>query len=360
MTHLPTMQTYLKGRRAQINPNNPFNKEVKSTDPSLQFGKYEELEALKTRYIGTQAKNIINKVIRTDAGLEYSLDPYQVCEPGCPHCSSRQSPNAGEYGIGVDFESTIHINENAPELLEQQLRDKNWKVAPIMLTGTTDCYLPIEKKTEITRKLLEVFLKYKHPVGITTKNILILRDLDILKKLNAENLVRVTISINTLDDNLRRKLEPKASSISVRLRLLQLLAAEGIPVKVLASAIIPGVNDHGIFKLVKKVSELGARSIQPIVQQSNDDNKGIFNNRLNKNYPDSAQKVLHQICSLPKGQLGSSVSGRRIEGNGKIAEMIHQQFKLAKKLYLIKSKPFAYNTVLFGQMYRPQMSLFSA
>ena len=359
MTHLPTMQTYLKGKEAQINSNYPFNKEVKSTDPSLKIGKYEELEVLKTRFIGTQAKKIVQKDNRPGLGLAYSLDPYVVCEQGCTHCSKRAKHNAGEYSSGVDLESSIHIMENAPELLEKQLQHKDWKVAPIMLSGTTDCYLPIEKKTEITRKLLEIFLKYKHPVGITTKNILILRDLDILKKLNAENLVSVTIAINTLDDNLRRKLEPKASSISVRLRLLQLLAAEGIPVTVLAAPIIPGLNDHGIFKLVKKVSELGARSIQPIVLRLNGDSKEIFNNWLNKNYPDSAQKALHQICSLQKGHLGSSVSGESTEGSGKIADMIHQQFKLAKKLYLIKRKPFEYNTILFGQMYRPQMSLFS-
>ncbi len=314
MTHLPTMQMYLKGRRAQISPNNPFNKGVRSTDPSLQKGKHEDLEALKKRFIGTQAKNIIKKDIRLDLGLEYSIDPYEVCEPGCKHCTERIIPNAGEYSTGLDLESVIHIKENAPELLEKQLQDKNWTARPIMLTGNTDCYLPIEKKTKITKQLLEIFLKYKHPVGITTKNILILRDLDILKRLNAENLVRVTISINTLDDNLRRKLDPKSSSIQVRLRLLQLLAAEGIPVHVLAAPIIPGLNDHSIFKLVKKVSELGARSIQPIV----------------------------------------------VAADEKIAEMIHQQFNLAKKLYLIKRHAFEYNTTLFGQMRRPQMSLFSA
>ncbi len=359
MTYFPTMQTYLKGRGAQINPNNPFNKEVRANDPLLKFGKYEELEALKTRFIGTKAKTIINKVISPDVGLEYSLNPYQGCEHGCVYCYARKTHNYWGYSSGTDFESTILIKENAAELLEKKLQSKNWEARPIMLSGNTDCYQPIEKKTEITRKLLEIFLKYKHPVGITTKNQLILRDLDLLKKLNAENLVSVAISINTLDDGLRRKLEPRASSIPVRLRLLQLLAAEGIPVTVLAAPIIPGLNDHSIFKLVKKVSELGARSIQPIVLRLNGDNKEIFSDWLNKNYPDRAQKVINQICSLHKGQLGSSEFGERMKGSGKIAEMIHQQFKLAKKLYLMNRKPFEYNTQLFGQMKRPQMSLFS-
>ncbi len=359
MTNIPTMKYYIKGRGAQINPSNPFDKLVRAKDPILQFSDTPVLDQLKTRYVSTEAKTIVNKVISPDVGLEYSLNPYQGCEHGCVYCYARKTHNYWGYSSGTDFESTILVKDNAVELLEQKLRSKNWKAAPIMMSGNTDCYQPIEKKTKLTRRLLEVFLKYRHPVGITTKNQLILRDLDLLKQLAAENLVNVTISINTLDDDLRKKLEPRTSSIAVRLRLLQILASEGIPVTVLAAPIIPGLNDDDIFKLVKKVSELGARRIHHIVVRLNGDNKEIFTDWLDRTYPDRAQKVINKISSMHEGEMGSSTLGKRMRGSGKIADMIEQQFRLAKKLYLVKNKPFQYNCDLYHQIKEPQMTLFA-
>ncbi len=353
------MIEYIKGRGAQINPSNPFDKLVRSNDPLLRFDSNPELENPKTRYIPTEAKSIVNEVISPDVGLEYSLNPYQGCEHGCVYCYARKTHNYWGYSSGTDFETTILVKENAVDLLERKLKSKNWKAAPIMLSGNTDCYQPIEKKTKLTRRLLEVFWKYRHPVGITTKNQLILRDLDLLKKLAAENLINVTISINTLDDQLRRKLEPRTSSIAVRLRLLQILASEGIPVTVLAAPIIPGLNDDDIFKLVKKLADLGARRIHHIVVRLNGDNKEIFSDWVGKNYPDRAQKVMNKIASLHGGETGSSKFGERMRGSGKIAEMIHQQFRLAKKLYLMNTKAFEYNTELYHQLKQPQMQLFA-
>jgi DNA repair photolyase len=345
------------GRGAQINPNNPFLKTVKSTEID-EIWIDEELPEVKTRIVDTYPKTIVNKVISPDTGMEYSLNPYQGCEHGCVYCYARNTHTYWGYSAGIDFETTILAKRNVVELLEKKITSKRWKAHPIMLSGNTDCYQPVEKKLQLTRQLLEVFVKYKHPVGIVTKNTLILRDLDLLKELNRYNLVSVAISINTLDDKLRRKLEPRASSIHKRLDLIKRLSDAGIPVTVLAAPIIPGLNDHDIFNLVKKVASLGARRISHIVLRLNGDLPEIFSDWLDKSYPDRAKKVLRKVAEMHNGKLGSSVYGERMSGTGLIAEMIDQQFKMAKRLYLLDKPPFEYNTSVFDKEKSPQMKLF--
>lgn len=347
----------IHGRGAQVNPNNPFENRVKSTDVD-EVWIDEELPTTKTRIVDTFPKTIVNKVISPDTGMEYSLNPYQGCEHGCVYCYARNTHTYWGYSSGTDFETTILAKKNAAELLEKKITSKSWKPYPIMLSGNTDCYQPVEKKLQLTRQLLEVFLKYKHPVGIVTKNTLILRDLDLLKELNRFGLISVAISVNTLDDKLRRKLEPRASSIHKRLDLIRRLSSAGIPVTVLAAPIIPGLNDHDIFNLVKKVASLGARRISHIVLRLNGDLPEIFSDWLDKSYPDRAKKVLNKISEMHNGKLGSSVYGERMRGTGVIAEMIDQQFKMAKRLYLLDNPPFQYNTSLFDKKLSAQMKLF--
>ena len=345
------------GRGAQINPDNPFENRVKSTALDETWIDHD-LPTTKTRIVDTYPKTIVNKVVSPDTGMEFSLNPYQGCEHGCVYCYARNTHTYWGYSSGTDFETTILAKKNAAELLEKKITSKRWKVHPIMLSGNTDCYQPVERKLELTRQLLEVFLKYKHPVGIVTKNTLILRDLKILQALNRYGLVSVAISINTLDDKLRRKLEPRASSIQKRLDLVQRLSSAGIPVTVLAAPIIPGLNDHDIFNLVKKVAHLGARRITHIVLRLNGDLPEIFSDWLDKSYPDRAKKVLNKVAEMHKGKLGSSVYGERMRGTGIIADMIDQQFKMAKKMYLLDKPPFEYNTSVFDPDRSPQLKLF--
>lgn len=356
-TETKSKNNMLKGRGAQINPDNPFSSTVKSTDIDEVF--YDnEIPDLKTRVVETHPKTIVNTVDSPDVGLEYSLNPYQGCEHGCVYCYARNSHTYWGYSSGVDFESTILVKRNAAELLEKKLTSRNWKAAPIMLSGNTDCYQPIEKKMQITRSLLKVFLKYKHPVGIVTKNTLILRDLDLLKELNRFGLVSIAISINTLDEKLRQELEPRTSSIPKRLDLLDQLTSAGLPVTVLAAPIIPGLNDHDILNLVKEVAKRGARRVHHMVLRLNGDLPKIFSDWLDKKYPDRAKKVLNQVASLHKGKLGSSTYGERMKGSGVVADMIDQQFKLAKKLYLVDNPPFIYNRGIFDGTDKPQLRLF--
>ncbi|MFT4536188.1 MAG: DNA repair photolyase [Saprospiraceae bacterium] len=348
---------FIQGRGAQINPDNPFENRTKSKELDETWID-NDLPVVKTRIVNTYPRTIVNKVVSPDTGMEYSLNPYQGCEHGCVYCYARNTHTYWGYSSGTDFETTILAKLNAAELLEKKITSKSWKPYPIMLSGNTDCYQPTEKKLQLTRKLLQVFLDYKHPVGIVTKNSLILRDLDIIKELNRLNLISIAISVNTLDDKLRQKLEPRASSIHKRFDLIDKLSSAGLPVTVLAAPIIPGLNDHDIFNLVKKVASLGARRISHIVLRLNGDLPEIFSDWLDRSYPDRAKKVLNKIAEMHKGKLGNSVYGERMKGSGIISDMIDQQFKMAKRLYLVDNPPFEYNLTAFDKDKSSQMKLF--
>ncbi|NNE15882.1 MAG: PA0069 family radical SAM protein [Saprospiraceae bacterium] len=345
----------LKGRGAVINPSNRFE----NTDASskIHSQQYDEQSIYKTKVIETKAKSIINKVLSKDVPMAYSMNPYQGCEHGCIYCYARNTHNYWGYSSGLDFESKIIVKTNAADLLRTKLKSKNWEASPIMVSGNTDCYQPVEKTYTITRKILKVMLDFKHPIGLITKNNLILRDLDIIKKLAKDNLISVAISINTLDDKLRQKLEPRASSISQRLKLIKTLVDNGISVTALAAPIIPGLNESEIIPLVKKLSELGVSKIGHIVVRLNGDIAELFEDWLIRHYPQRADKVLNKIKSLHGGKLNDSRIGDRMSGEGNIAEIIHQQFKLAQHKYL-NEKSFSYNLDLYHKIKNPQLKLF--
>lgn len=355
---LPIIQPTVRGRGAMINTQNRFSNEVRDEQPWIWDWQGEDIK-VKTQFIDTYPKTIVNKVDSPDVGLEYSLNPYQGCEHGCVYCYARNTHPYWGYSAGLDFETKILVKRNAPELLEKLLKSKTWQGHPIMLSGNTDCYQPIEKELEITRSLLKVFLKYKHPVGIVTKNALILRDLDLLKELNKHKLISVAISLNTLDEDLRRVLEPRTSSVQKRIETIRALSKEGIPVTALAAPIIPGLNDSDILPLAKKVSEAGARRLSHIVVRLNGDLAEIFTHWLEHIYPDRKEKVLNKIKSLFGGKLGSAQFVERMKGNGKIADIIHQQFDMAKKLYMLKDEKFHYNLDLYRARSGQQLELFA-
>ena len=191
----------------------------------------DEPDNNRTQYLEIFPKTILNKVTSTDIGMAYSMNPYQGCEHGCIYCYARNTHEYWGYSAGLDFERKILFKRNAPQLLEAKLNSKNWQPENIMFSGNTDCYQPIEKKLEITREMIKVLLKYKHPVSFITKNKLILRDLDLLKELAKLNLVHVSISITSLNEETRRILEPRTASIKKRLETVKILSDNGIPVK---------------------------------------------------------------------------------------------------------------------------------
>jgi DNA repair photolyase len=274
------------------------------------------------------------------------------------YCYARNTHNYWGYSAGLDFETKILVKKNAAALVEEKIMGKNWKVSPIMLSGNTDCYQPIEKKLEITRQILEVMWKHRHPVSIITKNSLVLRDLDLLKKLAENSLVRVAISVTTLDEELRRKLEPRTASVHSRLFTIEKLAAQGIPVSVMFAPVIPGLNDTEVFKVAEYTAKLGASSLGYTVVRLNADIGLIFEDWIRKNLPARAEKVLKRIKEMHGGQLGDSRFGDRMRGEGEFASIIRSQVQLARRKYFEGKITPPFNLELFEQMKNPQLSLF--
>src|SRR5690625_339613 len=355
------MKSYQKGRGAQQRFQNKFEEFHHTPDPEfLEYCLKEEEAAVnpKTKFQNIFPKSIVSSVVSPVLGMEYSLNPYRGCERGCVYCYARNSHQYWGYGPGQDFEKQVLVKKNAAEILDQTLRKKSWKPETIVFSGNTDCYQPVERQLKLTRSCLKVMLKHKHPTGIITKNALVLRDLDILKELAHYNLIKVNISITTLSENTRRLLEPRTSSIKQRLKAVEVLSENNIPVAVMMAPIIPGINSHEIFPLVKKVSEAGARSINYTVVRLNGAIGEIFTDWIEKAMPDSAQKVLNQIAECHGGNLNDSRFGIRMKGEGEIAKQIAQQFKIAKAKYLPDRKWPELDKTHYLQLKNPQLSLF--
>lgn len=348
---------FIKGRGAQINPANPYLKNQLVTE-HIEGLDEPLLPGSQTEYRIEQPRKIINPVESPDLGLTYSMNPYQGCEHGCIYCYARNSHQYWGYGAGEDFERKIIIKENAPEVLARQLENPRWKVGPIFLAGNTDCYQPIEQKKKLTRRLLEVLLQYRHPVSIITKNALILRDQDLLEDLNKLDLVHVSISLTTLDEKLRQKLEPRTATAEKRLEVIHRLAKAGIPVNVMLAPIIPGLNDHEIPEMMKRAAWKGASSAAYTLVRLNGAIGGIFTDWIQKAYPDRAEKVLSQIADCHGGQLNDSVFGRRMTGEGKFAEAIANLFKISKHKYLAGKSMKPYNLTHFCSRAGRQLSMF--
>jgi DNA repair photolyase len=346
---------YIKGRGSQIKSGNKFLKAQYVTD-HIEGLDEPLLENPKTQIFQESAKKILNRVDSPDLGFGYSMNPYQGCEHGCIYCYARNTHEYYGFSAGLDFESKIIVKKNAARLLEQELLKPNWNAVPIMLSGNTDCYQPQEKKFEITRSMLKVLAQYRHPVSIISKNSLVLRDLDILQDLAADNLVHVYISITTLDEELRRSLEPRTVSGIKRLKTVEALAKANVPVGIMNAPIIPGLNHHEIPAILKAASEHGALNAGMTIVRLNGSIGVLFEDWLRKNFPDRFEKVWNQICSLHDGNVNDSQFGRRMRGEGNIADAIHQLFRSSKKKYFTGKTMPVYDLTKFRK--GGMMSLF--
>ncbi|MDG5490656.1 PA0069 family radical SAM protein [Psychroserpens sp. SPM9] len=354
-------KSILKGRGAQANVHNRFFE--LSHEQRADFLEYcakegEDADPNKTQYLSVFPKTIVNQVKSPDVGMAYSMNMYQGCEHGCIYCYARNSHEYWGFSAGLDFERRILVKKDAPALLETFIKRKSWKAYPIIMSGNTDCYQPAEQQFKITRQCLKVFSDYKHPVGIITKNALILRDLDILKALAQDNLVSVNVSITSLSEATRRILEPRTATIKKRLETVKVLSDNGIPVNVMLAPIIPSINSHEILPLAKAVSEAGALSIAHTIVRLNGAIGEIFTDWIHKAMPDRAEKVLHQIENCHGGTLNDSRFGQRMRGEGHIAKQINDLVALARlKYFKGKSMPIL-NTELHEPFKSGQMRLF--
>ena len=350
--------SYFKGRGSQINTHNKFAK-YQYVQEFMEVLDEELLENHKTEIIYTHPKTIINKVESADIPGMYSMNPYQGCEHGCIYCYARNTHEYWGYSAGLDFEQKIIVKENAAELLQKHFSNKNWKPSPIMLSGNTDCYQPVERELEITRRILQVCLKYKHPVSIITKNALILRDLDLLMELAKNNLVHVMISITGTDESIRMKLEPRTATYKNRFKVLEALSKNTIPCGVMIAPIIPGLNNHEIPNVMELAAKAGATSAGFTMVRLNGAIGPIFKDWLVKNFPDRADKVWNQISDAHGGNVNDSRIGVRMRGEGHMAQSIKQLFNLSRLRFMGNKDDFEFNVNDFNyKAGDSQLSLF--
>lgn len=359
--HMHISTTDHKGRGAQHNPHNRFKRfEYEPDDAYLEYCRLEEETdpAKRTRYIEVFPKTVLSKNDSPDVPFNYSINPYQGCEHGCTYCYARNSHEFWGYSAGLDFERVILVKKEAPKILETRFRSGKWKPQMIAFSGNTDCYQPAERRFGITRQMLELFWEYRHPVGIITKNSLILRDLDLLKKLNEKNLLRVSLSITTLNEDVRRVMEPRTATVKQRLKALEVLTDAGIPVSVNFAPIIPGINSHEVMDLVREVGARGASRVGYIMLRLNGQIGEIFSRWVKQAFPERAEKILNLVSEAHGGQLNDSRYGKRMSGEGKYADQIKELFRVANARYIVPQDIPDLDYSLFSHHQNPQLSLF--
>jgi DNA repair photolyase len=289
----------------------------------------DDLPPFKTTVTVDATRKIITRNDSPDLSFDRSINPYRGCEHGCVYCFAR--PTHAYLGLspGLDFESKLFMKPNAPELLERELSAPGYAPRTIAIGTNTDPYQPIERRHQIMRRILEVLERAGHPVGIVTKSALVLRDLDILARLAERNLVKVAISVTTLDAKLARTMEPRASTPQRRLEALRQLVKAGIPTSTLVAPVIPAINDAEIERILDAVAATGVRHAGYVLLRLPLEVRDLFREWLMANFPDRYRHVFKLIRDMRGGKDYDSTFGTRMTGTGPIAWMIGRRFEVA-------------------------------
>lgn len=349
------MKDPVRGRGAAENPANRFDRIVFEPDPewdSLQDA------SPKTQFFKDHTRSFITYNDSPDVGFSAGINPYRGCEHGCVYCYARPSHEYFGLSAGLDFETKIFVKENAPQLLRKELSAASYKPQVIALSGNTDCYQPVERRLKLTRGCLEVLAEFRNPVGIITKNRLIERDADVLKELSKYECVEVFISVTSLDSQLAGKMEPRTSRPQDRLRAIECLRKEGIPVGVLVAPVIPALTDHEIPSILKACAAAGAQFAGFTVLRLPFAVKDIFAHWLEQHFPERKDKVLNRIKEIRGGKLNDPNFGSRMSGQGVFAKHIEDLFEVAKKHSGIPDKMPSLSTRSFRKFNGQQLLLF--
>lgn len=353
----------VRGRGTTENPPNRFERlsveadagaweEIARADPDF------EPRPVATEFLRDDSRSIISSNASPDIGFSHSLNPYRGCEHGCAYCYARPYHEYLGYGAGLDFESRILVKERAPELLEAELARPGWRPTPLACSGVTDCYQPVERRLGITRRCLEVLADFRQPVGIVTKNALVLRDLDRLGELAAHGAAKVVLSLTTLDAALASALEPRASRPAARLEAVRRLAAVGIPVGVSVAPIIPGLNEHEIPALLAAAAEHGASFASGTVLRLPHAVKDLFSAWLERFEPGRKELILGRVRELRGGELNDARFGARMSGAGPLAEQIRRLFEVSKRRAGLDRPSPPLSTAAFRRRSPGQLELF--
>jgi DNA repair photolyase len=313
-----------RGRGASTNPPNRFDRF--HVEPDGEAGHDDDRRIVPTEYFHDTARSVITSNDSEDIPFSFSLNPYRGCEHGCIYCYARPYHEYLGYSAGLDFETKILVKDDAPDLLRKELGAKRWKAAPMALSGVTDAYQPVERRLGLTRRCLEVLAECRQPVSIVTKSGLVARDVDLLADLAAVNAASVAFTITTLNDDLRRSLEPRASSAVVRLDAVAELARRGVPVGVMVSPVIPGLTDHEIPQILERAAAAGASWADFIMLRLPHGVGTLFDAWLVEHAPRSRARVLARIRTVRNGKLNDPRPHSRMRGEGPMAELAARLF----------------------------------
>ncbi len=313
----------------------------------------------RTELLTDRARSVIARNDSPDVAFDASVNPYRGCEHGCAYCYAR--PNHEYLGLsaGLDFESRIFVKRDAPRLLREALGSPKWRPEPVLFSGVTDAYQPVERRLRITRRCLEVLAEFRNPVAITTKSYLVTRDVDVLSDLASVGGAAVTISVTSLRDEIQRSLEPRASSPGRRLGAIRVLAEAGIPVGVNIAPVIPGLTDHEIPAILEAAADAGASFAGYILLRLPHGVKEIFTDWLDAHVPDRKEKVLSRLRDLRGGRLYDARFALRGRGEGPFAEQIRGLFAVSCERFGLNRKPTLSSAAFrVPEADRPQMDLF--
>ncbi|WP_077962206.1 PA0069 family radical SAM protein [Ensifer adhaerens] len=319
-----------RGRGAGINMSGRFEPSSRETFDD-GWESLEDLPPFKTEVQVEKPRTVITRNESPDISFDRSINPYRGCEHGCIYCFARPTHAYMGLSAGLDFEAKLFAKPDAPRLLERELARQDYKVRPIAIGTNTDPYQPIEKEWRIMRQILEVLRDANHPVMIVTKSAMVTRDIDILAPMAEKGLVRVGISVTTLDRKLARTMEPRASTPSKRLEAIRMLAEAGIPAGVLVSPIIPALNDHEIERVLEAARTAGATEASYVLLRLPLEVSPLFRDWLLRNYPDRYRHVMSLIRSMRGGKDYDAEFGKRMKGAGPYAWQIGRRFDLAVK-----------------------------
>jgi DNA repair photolyase len=353
---------HVHGRGATTNPPNRFE-ELQVYPSNGELAQYfedpEPARGVVTKFYYDHTRSILAKNDSPDIGFTYSLNPYRGCEHGCIYCYARPTHEYLGFSSGIDFESKIMVKLDAPRLLEETFNHAQWEPQVVAFSGNTDCYQPAERTFGLTRKCLEVFLRYRNPVSIITKNALIQRDVDLLKELASRNLVVVILSITTLDASLVRIMEPRTATPRKRLETIEYLSRHGIPTGVNVAPIIPGLNESEMPRILRAAACAGATRAGYTLVRLPYAVKELFQGWLQQHMPGRASNILHRLRAMRGGSLSNPEFGRRMTGEGVMATTLRQLFDAACAHEGLNKQSVHLRTDLFTTPKPPQMNLFS-
>jgi DNA repair photolyase len=356
------MEGRIKGRGALSNRQGRFARYEREPDlealAAAAAADEDEPKRLATNLHVDHARTIIARNRSPDIPFSQSINPYRGCEHGCIYCYARQTHSYLDLSPGRDFETEIFYKPNAVELLRAELARPGYEVSPIAFGTNTDPYQPVERQLEITRRLLKLLLETRHPLTIVTKGALILRDIDLLRALAEERLVAVHVSVTTLDDELKRRMEPRTAGPKQRLAILRALTAAGIPAGVMAAPVIPALNDHELEAILEAAADAGAGSAGYVLLRLPHEVEPLFVEWLRGHYPERAEHVLSLLKQLRGGALYESTFGSRQRGFGPFAALLQARFEKARRRFeLTREIELATDQFVPPRSSRPQLDL---